>query len=363
MKIAVVCLASRSGGGLTILQDLFQYATETEGRNQWLFILSDQQIGESTVNVGIVNAAPKYNGWHSRILAEFTTARQAVNRFDPDVVLSLQNIDTPARGKYPLAIYMQQALPFQKDYQLSLVKREERSLAWRQHLLKWPIVFSAIRAQVTFVQTQWLARNLRQLIPRGRIVAVGHKLASPNRGVQLSNQILDHFFYPASGTAYKNHRSLHQALRILNNRGVDLRGKVAVTLSTEELIDTTGLNSQDELDWYRPLGWLTASEVLEEYSRSVLVFPSLVESLGLPLYEARSMGIPIIAGDTEFGREALEKYQNVTWFNAADPSALANALQKSIEEPRSIVLNSELEVEPNSPWDRMFEVLEHEIKK
>ncbi|GJN42005.1 glycosyltransferase [Corynebacterium ammoniagenes] len=358
MKISVVCLASRSGGGLAILKDLYAYAAEVDSENQWQFVLSDQFLGTSTLNVEIVNAAPEYKGWWSRIRAEFTTGRRAVSRFDPDIVLSLQNVDTPARSRYPLAVYMHQALPFQKDYRLSFVKREERKLAWRQYLLKLPIVLSSKRSSVTFVQTHWLARNLKESVPDGNIVAVGHSEVSKQADERPEPREPDHFFYPASGTPYKNHRTLHQALRALNERGVDLTGKVAVTLTQQQLVEATGLDLCSELEWYRPLGWLTQAEVFEEYRSSILVFPSLVESLGLPLYEARNIGIPIIAGDTEFGREALDSYPNATWFDATDPEALADAMQGSLGESKPSRLEDPLETRPFVPWERMLEELE-----
>ena len=53
MKITVVCLTSRSGGGLTILQDLFTYATQVDKDNEWQFVISDQDLGTSTSTVEI----------------------------------------------------------------------------------------------------------------------------------------------------------------------------------------------------------------------------------------------------------------------------------------------------------------------
>lgn len=358
MKISIVCLASRSGGGLAILKDLFDYAKEVDEENCWQFLLSDQEIGESTTRIEIVRTTPHYKGWKSRIWAELTTARRALRDFDPDVVLSLQNIDTPARGRRPLAIYMHQALPFQTDYKLSPIKAGERELAWRQYILRWLILFSIRRSVITFVQTKWLANSLNQLGQHGKTVVIGHTIASDQLNPASPAVEPKQFFYPAAGTSYKNHRTLHLALRILNGKGIELTGKIAVTLTKEQLIEITGLDPSRELQWYRPLGWIEPEQVLQEYSRSILVFPSLVESLGLPLYEARSLGIPIVAGDTGFGREALEKYANVSWFNTTDPTSLAEAMVHSLTNPSLGFVAQTQELQKEEPWKLMLNELD-----
>lgn len=50
--------------------------------------------------------------------------------------------------------------------------------------------------------------------------------------------------------------------------------------------------------------------VFEMYSKSVLVFPSFVESFGMPLLEARMSNSVILASDQNFSREILKDYNN-----------------------------------------------------
>ena len=357
MKITVVCLASRTGGGLTILQDLFTFASQVDTENVWQFVISDQCLGTSTSRVEIIKTTPSYRGWRSRLRAELTVGRQAVKRFSPDFVLSLQNVDTPVRGRHPLVLYVQQALPFQTDYQLSFLKREERKLAWRQYLLKWPIIASVKRSDITFVQTNWLATSIRSLVPKNKVVPIGHAQLVSSEQVPRDSQPADHFFYPASGASYKNHRTLHSALRRLSERGEDMTNKVSVTLTTKQLIEAIGSSIESELAWYRPLGWLTPEEVHDEYSKSILVFPSLVESLGLPLYEARSLGRPVVAGNTAFGNEALGDYPAVQWFEPEDPDSLADAMFSCLETAEGRGIADWSEPEKQSPWAKMIDEL------
>ena len=75
-------------------------------------------------------------------------------------------------------------------------------------------------------------------------------------------------------------------------------------------------------------GSLPREKVFEFYTNSVLVFPSYLESFGLPLLEARLIGAPIIASDTSFSREILEGYDNAVFFSEMNSESMG---QKIIE--------------------------------
>lgn len=326
MRVSVVCLASRSGGGLTILKDLFSYVSEHGRDHEWQFILSDQDLGPKPHNVHIVQAARPYRGKFSRLRGEFLDGRRAISKFRPDVVLSLQNVDTPARGKVPLAIYLHQALPFSNSYRFSLLNPDERSLAVRQRALKIPILRSIRRARVTFVQNKWLARELLDREPKRNIVPIGYNV--PSNKFAVERQRVTGFFYPASGARYKGHRLLHEGIKKFRDTSDDgVLADITLTVSPESLEKVTGAESVSEIKWYNAVGQLSSVQMAEAYSKSILVYPSLIESLGLPLYEAMQAGIAIVASDAEYSREALQYYANVYWFKVGDVGSLASAMQ------------------------------------
>ena len=71
---------------------------------------------------------------------------------------------------------------------------------------------------------------------------------------------------------------------------------------------------------------MTRECVYEQYAKSVLIFPSYIETLGLPLLEARLTGCPIIAADTPFAKEILDGYNNVAYFGQFDSIRLYQIL-------------------------------------
>lgn len=349
MKISVICITSRSGGGLTVLRSLINYARDVDTQHEWQFVLSDQEVGDATGRVHIVHACAEYRGWRSRLRGELIVGRRAVKDFGPDVVLSLHNTDTLARAGHPLAVYVQQALPFQRDYKLSVTDPRERSLAWRQYLLRYPILHAVRKAVLTVVQTKWMAEELTAAVPTAQVASVG--FGRPDHGdLEYGETVRENgFFYPAAPSSYKNHRTLLEAVQIL--RGCGVEAPVALTTKPD------ALGVSEELDAYEFLGWISHDEVLRRYEDSILVFPSLVESLGLPLYEARDAGVWIVAADTAYAREALDGYPTVAWFAPTDPQSMANAMAdawSASREPRKRITDSS---EATDSWGRLLQEL------
>ena len=66
------------------------------------------------------------------------------------------------------------------------------------------------------------------------------------------------------------------------------------------------------------------------YNTHVLIFPSYIESFGLPLIEAALHADVVLAADTEFSRELLSNYSNVYYYKYDNAQKLADLMKKVI---------------------------------
>ena len=66
------------------------------------------------------------------------------------------------------------------------------------------------------------------------------------------------------------------------------------------------------------LGRLNRTEMFKKYKSTVLVFPSYIETVGLPLLEAKACGSFILAADCIYAHDALKDYKNVRYFDPFD---------------------------------------------
>ena len=95
--------------------------------------------------------------------------------------------------------------------------------------------------------------------------------------------------------------------------------------------------------------------VLQTASEKTLVFPSYIESYGLPLAEARKCGALILASDTPFSKEILRGYKNAYFFNPFAPDELADFMQGIIEGKIKKEAVDDIEWENSSDWKKMIE--------
>lgn len=110
-----------------------------------------------------------------------------------------------------------------------------------------------------------------------------------------------------------------RACNMLKNKGITDYKVIFTMTGTENKLamDLKRYAERNEL----PIvfaGAMSRQEVYKQYATSTLIFPSYIESFGLPLLEAKLTDAPIIAADTVFAREILDGYENVMYCDNND---------------------------------------------
>lgn len=142
------------------------------------------------------------------------------------------------------------------------------------------------------------------------------------------------FIYPASGDAHKNHRRLVQAWCLLAQEGC--RPSLTLTFDPAAYPEL-----QAFVDEHRRrhdlavtnLGVQPHEQLLAAYrSADALIYPSLLESFGLPLIEAAAAGLPVVAAELDYVRDILDPVQT---FDPHSPVAIARAVKRFIGMPQA----------------------------
>lgn len=143
----------------------------------------------------------------------------------------------------------------------------------------------------------------------------------------LGNSFKFDFIYPATGYMHKNHQNLIQALKILSMEGFS--PTVVLTLDAAKFpqlcsqIETAKQESGLRIFNY---GFIAREDlILLMLQTQALIFPSLCESLGLPLYEANSIGMPIIASELDYVRDACDPVET---FDPNSSLSIARAIKR-----------------------------------
>lgn len=318
MRIVVNNIAAVSGGAMTILKDFYTCVCEHDTENEWIFLLADKFF-EETENVKIIALPEIKKSSVKKVIFDLFTGKKFIEKLNPDVVFSMQNIITFGL-KVPQIIYLHQSIPFQTVKKFSFLKSSERKLAFIQYFIGFLIKLSVKKCDRVIVQTKWMKKavckscglkdnKVLQIMPN---VKDFKDVKNPEKFDKTS------FFYPTTNGIYKNNKCIFDACKILDGENIDYN--VTLTISPEY--------SSDKI---KCTGRIPYEEVLDLYNKSTLVFPSYIETIGLPMIEARKMGTIILASDCDFSHEALDGYENAYFFNQFNPEELAILMKKVID--------------------------------
>lgn len=315
-----------TGGGAVLLKALLLAWPDDVCLIAWL----DARIQTSIllpVNAKVTWVKPTLG---SRLRAEFTLANEGVLG---DVILCFHGLPPLLPNKAKLIIFQQN-----RNY-FGLVPIQSFASRTRYRLRFERAVAHLFRHRCTsyWVQTPSMARELQKWCGGKPININILPFLGATDVVPCNKATLWDFVYVADGEAHKNHRRLVEAWAILASQG--LKPSLALTLSDRDDALLVWIQQKIKEHGLRisNLGELPHDKLLLIYGQVLaLVYPSISESFGLPLIEARQAGLPIVAGELDFVRDVCEPTQS---FDPYSPVSIARAIRRFLGQ-------SELPINP-----------------
>lgn len=325
MNILVLDVAASISGAVTVLTEYYHKALADQS-NTYYFCVSVIPL-ESKNNVTVLSFPWVKKSWLHRLFFDCYFIRDIIQENKIDKVLSLQNLIIPFCN-LPQTVYLHQSIPF-TNYRFSIWN--DPRLWVYQNVIALMIFHSLRKANKVIVQTNWMKDAVIKrlsIFPESIVVEKPVFKLPAGKKFDCSNYS-NRFFYPATGFTYKNHITLYRAAAMLKRAGIN-NFEITLTL-TEAGLPSECRALHKELDGIIKLvGVLKHEQVIDEYCRSVLVFPSYIETFGLPLLEAKTCDSYIISSDEPFSREILNEYDRVTFFPARDYKQLAELMKQFI---------------------------------
>lgn len=168
------------------------------------------------------------------------------------------------------------------------------------------------------------------------------------------------FCYVALGAPHKNHERLLEAIQLL-----DARGKECSLVLTIPPNDTPELYTKIQ-DLSLRLknvkiinkGRISRSDVFELYAQTCfLVFPSCLETLGLPLIEAVSCGVKVLASDLEYAHDSVS---NLVPFNPQSSEDICEKMENALSGQYEKIVQ---EIKIQNKIQDIISILDHEYEE
>ncbi|MBP5318511.1 MAG: glycosyltransferase, partial [Paludibacteraceae bacterium] len=241
-------------------------------------------------------------------------------------------------------VYFHQSLVFE-NAAWSWTDAQQRTLWFYAHVYPWAVRCFLHADTRVFVQLEGIKNSFAQKFGHDpdKIITVfptvGPPMSPSDDDTPLDASVL-RLFYPALPFAYKNHQVLCEALPQLGR-------------PCRLYLTTPPVPGEGRPELVR-LGQLDKAQMARLYHQcDALVFPSKVETFGLPLLEAALCGLPVIAADKPYARDVLAGYEGARFVDADDPAAWAAA----IGALRCGVRYRPIDVSGRRSWDYLFEQL------
>ena len=329
-RLVVSAVNFSEGGPLTVLRDCLTSAA--------LFLPPEWEITALVHNKNLINIQrvrlieipDAKRSWLRRLYHEWFNFRRLSRELEPDLWLSLHDI-TPRVIARRQAVYCHNPSPF---YRLPWREAWLEPKFWLFNRFYHYLYRIFIRRNYwVVVQQAWLREAFKRVHAQLPVVVARPSVSLPvGAEYEPAREKRVIFLYPALPRVFKNFEVICEAANILNDRGVS-SFEVRMTLSGDENRYSKFLYAKySSVPQLHFIGRQKHEQMMMQYQEAtVVVFPSKLETWGLPISEAKLYNKSLLVADMPYAHETVGNYDRVSFFHPTDPDALANLMQAVIE--------------------------------
>jgi glycosyltransferase involved in cell wall biosynthesis len=326
--LAISAVNFTEGGPLTVLRNFVAAACEVLPPDWDIVVFVHDRRLLSAARARLIEIPHTKRSWRLRILVEYRRFRQYARTLQPDLWVSLHDM-SPDVGAVPQVVYCHNPVAFHR-----LTLREaffQPTLLVFRLAYAWLYRINLHRNRAVIVQQSWLRDEFRRWVRPGTQIIVAHPVVPATFTMASRSRATDSqratFLYPTLPRPYKNVELICHAVEKLESAG-GWHSEVLITLEgTENRYARWLLRRVRSLNSVRLIGRQSAEQMRERYLEAdCLLFPSRLETWGLPITEAKSHGLPMFVANLPYARETVGDYESADFIDIDDPDALAAKL-------------------------------------
>lgn len=312
--------AAKEGGALTILKNFLETIYNSKCNNKFYIFVSLEELKKyEKKNIEIIIIGKQ--NFKQRIVWDNYGLRKYLkgHNIEPNLFLSIQNTGVNLPKKIPQLLYFHQAIPL-SGKKWNFFKKEERIYWFYKNIYPVFIRQYLNRVNKVIVQAKWIKDKFSNRFGyKYENILVDNPVIKIPELEKVAIITKDKFriFYPANPLIYKNHKIIIESLGELKKEIPNLSERVECifTFSKGENKKIDNLIKKYQLeDTVKTIGKTSFEKVLSYYKSSdLMVFPSYIETLGLPLVEAQYFNLKILVFELPYTREILKNYTSVEY--------------------------------------------------
>ncbi len=338
--IVISAVNLRSGGPLSILQDFLNYLdNDLASSYKIIALVHSKSVTPNTKNIRYIEFPKSASSYLYRLYYEYFYFYKLSKELNPYLWLSLHDM-SPRVNSTIQAVYCHNPSPFYK-----LTKKDfflDKNFSFQNWLYKFIYQINIQRNNFVIVQQNWMKDEFKKRFDVKNVI-----VANPNIDISIPvnirkiNNDKKIFFFPSFPRVFKNFEVICDAVRIVDEKYKGMFEVLITIDGNENKYAQMIYKKYNDLKNIKFIGLQTREKVFEIYSKSdCLIFPSRLETWGLPLSEYKMFNKPIIVADLPYAHETIGNYNKVNFFEPNDKHMLAKYIVAFLENNSIFVKHS-----------------------
>ncbi|MEO0060073.1 MAG: hypothetical protein RLZZ312_1720 [Bacteroidota bacterium] len=325
-KIIVSGINMVEGGIFTVLDACLHSFNKINFDNDFeiIALVNNKSIFDYP-NISFLEFPKSKKYWFLRFYYEYFYFKQLSKKLRPDIWLSLHDM-TPNVVCEMQFVYCHNPNMFYKstikdwffDYKMGIFGL----------FYKYLYQINIKKNNVVFVQQDWIKSRFENEFGIENVI-VSQPFFDFINEVKSTNLELDsnkiHFFYPSFPRTFKNFELIFEAVLLLDK---NISDKICVHITLDKLSENRYLKflikKYGHIAQVNFTGLLSKTQMISFYKAiDCLVFPSKLETWGLPISEAKFFEKSMFLANLPYAKETVGCYKKVSFFDVENPQELA----------------------------------------
>jgi len=355
------------GGPLSILKDCLKYLNNSHYLKDFKFIALVHKkklfIQEEFANIEFVEFPKSRTSYLYRLYYEYFYFKKFASEHKVFFWLSLHDM-TPNIGAVPQAVYCHNPSPFNK-INWSDIYIQPTQFFFRL-FYRYLYQINIKRNKYVIVQQLWIKESFEAMFGLNSNKIIIAAPQTPQILVEYlkvkveKNESQKVFFYPTFPRPFKNIEVICEAIKLVLEKGHQ-NFKVIITIDgSENKYSKAIVEKYKHIENIDFIGLISREAVYEQYAHSdCLIFPSKLETWGLPISEFKQFEKPMLVSDLPYAKETVGEYEFANFFDPSNPHKLSELIITILEN--KIIFDKNHSINYEQPyvkgWGELFTTL------
>lgn len=328
--IVISAINLTEGGTLTILKRTLAAISQSELPRKYKIValVHDKNLALYD-HIHYIEFPKSKKRWIYRLYYEYYHFRKLSKQLNVFLWLSLHDMTPRVIARHQV-VYMHNSSSFYKWRWRDLF--QSRNYVLFALFYKYLYRINIRKNDYLIVQQNWLRIAFSKMfaIDKTKVIVFPPHSREEREQISVAHDKFT-FFFPSLARPFKNFEIIGEAVKLLNAEGI-YDFKVVMTLDGKENSYAAWVykkyHKYTNIDF---VGLLKPEQMLEYYARTdVLIFPSKLETWGLPISEFIPYHKPIIVSDLLYAHETCAGSRLTAFFDPENARELARLMKETI---------------------------------